>query len=454
MADEHLALFLQALEEVAGPALILDDKLAIAGYTKGAPELVGNDIPLGTSAAKVLCGSGPERPVAEALSRGEPVTAEVMRPSSGGESRMVQVRATPLSEDGEARQGWLLLLEADAFTVSGPDAEVDSWGIVTKNAAMKQLLRQIARVARSNASVLVRGETGAGKELVASAIHRASTRASGPFRAINCAALPAALLESELFGHARGAFTGAVRDAPGHFRLAEGGTLFLDEVGELPLEVQAKLLRVLQEKRVVPVGGREPIDVDVRIVAATHRSLREAVAQGTFRADLMYRLRVIPLFLPPLRQRPEDVAMLAQLFVERIGKQTGREVKQISPGALLALERYTWPGNVRELQNVIEYAMVMGDGPVLADADLPPEILGHEPGVPKVNVGSQLPEDLPEEAKVLLRALERSGGHQGRAAQSLGMSRVTLWRRLRKYGLDKGAGSDAPPDSSTDGPQG
>ncbi len=346
-----------ALEEVAGAALVLDAELKIAGFTSSAPELMGSEIPLGELAPRVLCGAGDQRPVAEALARGESVKAEVMRPSPDGRARMIQVRATPLhGSDGQC-VGFLLLLEQDVWDTSGDDASVDTWGVLTRDASMKQLLRQVAKVAKTSASVLIRGETGAGKELIATAIHQASPRSQGPFRAINCAALPASLLESELFGHTRGAFTGAVKDAAGHFRLAHGGTLFLDEVGELPLEVQAKLLRVLQERTVIPVGGTEPIVVDVRVVSATHRSLRKAVASGDFRADLMYRLRVVPLYLPTLAQRPSDIELLAWHFVEQLAAEQARQVQRITPGALRVLEAYEWPGNVRELRNAIEYAL-------------------------------------------------------------------------------------------------
>ncbi len=439
------AVTLQALEEVAGPAIVLDQKLRVVGFTPRAEELVGTPIQLGDSAPRLLCGSGPERPVAEALARGESVSAEVLRPWAEGETRMVQIRATPLQSEGEERAGWLLLLDIDEFAVVGPDAVADSWGILTRDAGMKQLLRQIARVARTNASVLIRGETGTGKELVARAIHQASSRRDGPFLALNCAALPPNLLESELFGHVRGAFTGAVRNSSGHFRAADGGTLFLDEVAELPLEVQAKLLRVLQEKTVIPVGGTEPLSVDTRIVAATHRSLRAAVAAGEFRADLMYRLRVVPLFLPPLRDRPRDIELLAHRFVEQLASDGARQVQHIAPAAVAILEGYGWPGNVRELRNVIEYALVMGDGPVLLDHDLPAEVSDGETRPPVANLGTELPSNLSEEGRTLLRAIERAGGHHGRAAQALGLSRVTLWRKLRRLGLDKAHDGETPP---------
>jgi len=428
-----------ALREVVGAALVLDAQLRIVAFTDEAVGVLDVTPELGVPAPKLLCGHGEQRPLAEALAQGQAVTAEILRPTKDGAHRSVRVRASPIAVgDG---QGFLLLLDDDLWQAERADAPIESWGIVTRDAGMKQLLRDVRKVAGSSASVLVRGETGSGKELIARAIHLASARADGPFRAINCAALPASILESELFGHARGAFTGAVRDAPGHFKLADGGTLFLDEVAELPLEVQAKLLRVLQDKTVIPVGGADPVPVDVRIVSATHRALRREVEEGRFRADLLYRLRVIPLFLPTLRQRPADVELLAWHFLEqRAAEEGGRAIQRITPGALAALTDYDWPGNVRELQNVIEYATVMGEGPVLAESDLPPEVRGEErgPRVTRPDPGlTALRAELPPEARRYLTALERSGGHMGRAAQSLGISRTTLWRKLKKHGLDR-----------------
>jgi transcriptional regulator with PAS, ATPase and Fis domain len=289
--------------------------------------------------------------------------------------------------------------------------------------------------------VLLRGETGTGKELFARALHTLSARADGPFVAINCAALPPTLLESELFGHVRGAFTGAVRDQPGFFRSADGGTAFLDEVAEMPLDLQAKLLRVLETRTVIPVGGREPVPVDARIVAATHQSLRAAVDAGRFRADLMYRLRVIPIFLPPLRARPADVGLLAQKIIEELNRQGGRQIARVAPAALAALTSYPWPGNVRELRNALEYAFVIGEGPVLVPSDLPSEIA--EPSTapdileaPRVNAPPPPSEQEPPEVARIRRALERAGGNRQRAAQMLGISRTTLWRRLRDLGIE------------------
>jgi two-component system response regulator AtoC len=308
---------------------------------------------------------------------------------------------------------------------------------------MKALVDDIERVAQSDASVLVRGETGSGKELVARALHAASERRAGPFVAINCAALPPQLLESELFGHVRGAFTGAVRDSPGLMQRADGGTILLDEIAELPLELQAKLLRVLEERSVIPVGGRDPVPVDVRFVSATHRSLRDAVAQGRFRADLMYRIRVVPLFLPSLRERKGDVPLIVAHLVARFNERGKRHVEHVTQGALAALDAYDWPGNVRELSNAIEYSFAIGRGPVITEAELPPEIVhgeqaqGHDEGAHNV---SELPPitatTLDPAARRILRALERAGGHKRRAAESLGMSRTTFWRKLRELGLE------------------
>jgi transcriptional regulator with PAS, ATPase and Fis domain len=312
----------------------------------------------------------------------------------------------------------------------------------TMDPGMKRVFHVIERAARRDASVLVRGETGAGKELVARAIHDLSPRAKGPFVAINCSALPATLLESELFGHVKGAFTGAVRDNPGFFRAASKGTIFLDEIAEVPIELQAKLLRVLETRTVLPLGGREAIPVDVRVVAATHQSLRAAVERGTFRADLMYRLRVVPIFLPPLRQRSGDVGLVAQRLIEELNEGGGRRIARIAPGALALLERYSWPGNIRELRNALEYAYVVGDGPVLTEGELPLEILdpssfGEGAPMPVNAPPAPAPADPTRPAEVLRieRALERVGGSRERAAQVLGMSRVTLWRRMKALGM-------------------
>ena len=428
-------LTLAALEELGGGAVIvLDRELRVVASTASAKALLG-DVPMGISAPKLLCGESAKRPVAEALAAGRAVTATIPRPGRAGD-RALRVSAAPIHQDG-GRIGWALLLDEQPMEGDGPELFHGMWSV---DPATRRLFRIIERVARTEASVLVRGETGSGKELVATALHELSPRAKGPFRAINCAAMPAPLLESELFGHARGAFTGAVRDNPGHFKLADKGTLFLDEVAELPLELQAKLLRVLETHTVMPVGAREPVAVDVRIVAATHRALRREVEAGRFRADLMYRLRVIPVFIPPLRARGGDVILLAERFIDQMNVRGTRKIGRISQGAKAVLTQYDWPGNVRELRNVLEYAFAIGEGPVLAPGDLPQELLSPrselEDAQPQANTPPPLPSSVvsPEAAKIL-RALERAAGSRARAAKSLGISRITLWRRMKELGL-------------------
>ncbi len=418
--------------------MVLDARLRIVERTQAALALTGSPLTLGAQASKLLCGESGARPIAEALAAGRAGTGRLTRVGDDGQARVLVVRAVPL---GAPVEGWLLVLTPELADMAR-EGVVSFHGIRTQDPRMLALFADITKVALADSSVVIRGETGSGKELVAAALHAESHRRAAPFRALNCAALPAQLLESELFGHARGAFTGAVRDYEGHLRMAHGGTLFLDEVAELPLEIQAKLLRVLQERTVLPLGGRDPIPVDVRVLAATHKSLRAEVAAGRFRADLMYRLRVIPLFLPALRERAGDIELLSHHFIAELGARGARVVKGLSPGALAALTRYPWPGNVRELMNAIEYAFVMGRGELITEDELPPELRGEEPGAVPLNDGlsaalgapPRAPE-LPKEARHLLQALERAGGSRERAAKSLGISRSTLWRRLQRYGL-------------------
>ncbi|MCC6998906.1 MAG: sigma 54-interacting transcriptional regulator [Deltaproteobacteria bacterium] len=428
--------------------MVLDAELRVVAATSAAEALLGGALPLGVSAPKLLCGEAVERPMAEALAAGRAVTTTIPRPLAGGGDRVVRVRTVPLpgtsTGAGARPTGWILLLDEAWASADSADAPVLFQGMWTRDPAMKRLFRLIEKVAAGSASVLVRGETGAGKELVARAVHTLSPRGQGPFSAINCAALPPTLLESELFGHVRGAFTGAVRDSLGTFRAASGGTLFLDEVAELPLELQAKLLRAVETRTVLPVGATEVVPIDVRLVSATHRSLRAEVSAGRFRADLMYRLRVVPLFLPPLRLRPGDVTLLAERAIDELNARGGRHIERISQGARALLEGHDWPGNVRELRNVLEYAYAIGEGPILVEADLPPELLSPEAQGSELSLSANRPP--PEDAALrstrdqaeatrIRRALERAGGHRDRAARSLGLSRSTLWRRMRELGL-------------------
>jgi transcriptional regulator with PAS, ATPase and Fis domain len=310
---------------------------------------------------------------------------------------------------------------------------VEFHGLVSVDSRMRELFDTIRHVAETEGTVLIRGESGTGKELVAKALHDESHRRSGPFVAINCAALSPGLLESELFGHVRGAFTGAVKDRAGVFGRAHGGTLFLDEVAELPVELQAKLLRVIQERSFVPVGGNRSVSVDVRIVAATHRSLRAEVEAGRFREDLMYRLRVIPLYLPPLRERLGDVEVLLWSMLQRAAERGSRRVIDITPDAIRALLDHGWPGNVRELINVVEYATAVGRGPTLDLRDLPPEF--REPRVERRAPAPARAAAPLDERALILDALNRTNGNVGEAADLVGMSRPTFWRKRKKYGI-------------------
>jgi len=307
--------------------------------------------------------------------------------------------------------------------------------IVGVSDTIKQVITLIRRVAPSEATVLVEGESGTGKELVARAIHELSERASGPFVAVNCAAIPHDLLESELFGHRRGAFTGAVRDRVGKFEQAHGGTLFLDEVGELPLDLQPKLLRALQEREVEPVGG-EARSVDVRLVAATNRSLEKAMREGAFREDLYYRLAVVPVSLPPLRQRREDIPVLLRHFLA-VHDADGIEITDALLGKLTA---YAWPGNVRELQNVIERLLVMRSGNRLEASDLPETLLTDSPQSSS-RVVNLPPGGYPLarlEDEVVREALQRCDWNQTRAAAFLDIPRHVLVYRMEKYGIRRG----------------
>jgi len=281
--------------------------------------------------------------------------------------------------------------------------------------------------------VLIQGESGTGKEVVARYIHNLSTRSDGPFLSINCGALPENLLESELFGHVKGSFTGAVRDKQGLFAAARGGSFFLDEVGEMPPSLQVKLLRVIQEREVIPVGATEAIPVDVRIIAATNRDLEEEVRRGNFRSDLFYRLNVIAVNLPPLRERRDDLLSLIELFLENMGQETGGEAKALSQDALDAVTVYEWPGNVRELENALEHAVVLSKGSLIEAGALPERITKRkkEPLVAERSYKNPTLEVI--ERAYIMYVLQAEGGNKTRAAEVLGIDPSTLYRKLSRY---------------------
>jgi two-component system response regulator HydG len=316
--------------------------------------------------------------------------------------------------------------------------------MIGESPAMRRVFALVDRMAATEAPLLVTGETGTGKELVARAVHQRSARAKGPFVAINCAALPENLLESELFGHVRGAFTDAKASRSGLFVEARGGTLFLDEVGEMPMSLQAKLLRVLQERRVRPIGSDREVEVDLRVVSATHRDLESRIADGHFREDLFYRLNVVQIALQPLRERGSDVLALAHDYLRRIAERSHRPVVGIAPDAARKLVAYAWPGNVRELVNAMERAVALAEYDEITVADLPDKIQAFEPH--HVLLASDDPSELVSleevEKRYILRVVEALGGNRTRAAEILRVDRKTLYTKLKTYGWKP---SDTPP---------
>jgi DNA-binding NtrC family response regulator len=329
------------------------------------------------------------------------------------------------------------LLEEVRSLRSALDQRYGFEGIVGRAKGLLRVLDQASRVAQRDTTVLIQGETGTGKELLARAIHQNSPRKSHPFITINCGSIPKELVESELFGHTRGAFTGAHTSRSGKIELADGGTLFLDEVGELPLDAQVKLLRVLQQGEIAKIGSPEAIKVDVRVVAATHRNLQAMIEDGTFREDLYYRLAVVPLQLPPLRERREDIPELVKHLFSKARERHNIADIELSTAVVQSLARYRWPGNIRELENVLERMLVLSSSSLITEADLPEEIRRVPPD------GSSFWIELPEEGvsleaverELIVRALDYAKGNQTRAAKYLDISRRTLIYRMEKYGL-------------------
>jgi two-component system response regulator HydG len=306
--------------------------------------------------------------------------------------------------------------------------------MVGQSPAMRELFEKIRLVADTNSTVMIIGESGTGKELVARSLHDNSRRKNGPFLPVNCAAIPESLIESELFGHEKGAFTGAADRRKGLFQSAEGGSLFIDEIGELPVGLQSKLLRAIESKKVMPVGSTQEVPVDVRLIAATNRDLDAQVRQGAFRDDLYYRLKVVVLRLPPLRVRREDIPLLVRFFIDEIARENERPVRHVAPAALQALLDYSWPGNVRELRNTLEGIIVLSMKDTIDLSDLPEHVRAvEEPERLPVSESDLTLAELEREA--IRRALAATGGHRAETARRLGLSVRTLHRKLKEYQL-------------------
>ena len=305
--------------------------------------------------------------------------------------------------------------------------------IIGTSGRMREVFEMIERVAKSNATILIRGESGTGKEMVASALHYNSLRADKPFIKVNLASLPETLVESELFGHERGAFTGAMQRKQGRFELAQGGTIFLDEIGDLSLNVQLKLLRVIQEREFTRLGGTATLKADIRLLAATHRDLEQAMSKGIFREDLYYRLNVFPIYLPPLRERMADIPALSEYFLNKYAEEHAKPVKRLSAPALDLLMQYPWPGNVRELENIIERAVLVCDEDTILSVHLPPTLQRQEPGGDHRGLSAQV-EHL--ERELITEALRQTRGNQSQAAQILDTSLRILGYKIKQYGIE------------------
>ncbi len=380
------------------------------------------------TAVVMITAHGSEKHAVEAMKAG--AEDYVPKPFDNDELRLVVQRA--LDRTRLSRENRMLLERI------GRDVGFEN--LIGSGPAMRKVFETIQKLAETDLTVLVRGESGTGKELVAQALHHRSSRGARPFVAVNCAAISRDLVESELFGHEKGAFTGADARRIGRFEAADGGTIFLDEIGDMPLETQAKVLRVLQERSLERVGGAKAIEVNVRVVAATHRDLEAEVRRDRFREDLYYRLRVVEIALPPLRQRPEDVAPLVERFLDQLAVRLGRDRRRIGAAALARLARHAWPGNVRELRNVIEQAAVLAPGEQIEEADLR---LGE--ASPAAERGTFAPDESFAEAKrratdtfertYLLRALRAHGGNVSRTAEAIGMVRQSLQQKIRELGL-------------------
>ncbi|MDB4966485.1 MAG: two component, sigma54 specific, transcriptional regulator, Fis family [Myxococcales bacterium] len=438
----------QILERLGHTVAVAGDaESGLAAFAAGRFDLVVTDLRLprgdGLSVVRTVKATAPECAVIVVTAYGTVETAlEAVR--SGAFhflTKPIRIEELELTVQNALRQRTLdvelgRLRSEKAAERVGVESRLTE--LLGESAAMAKVAGVVRQVASSTTTVLIRGESGTGKELVARAVHELSPRQDAPFIEANCAAFAPGVLESELFGHEKGAFTGAIAARRGRFELADGGTLFLDEVGDLPLEVQVKLLRVLQERSFERVGGTKTVRVDCRLIAATNRNLEQAMREGKFREDLFYRLNVVPIVLPPLRERSEDIPRLAALFLDRFNRQLGKSVRTLAPDALAALAAYHWPGNVRELENLVERMVVLAAGDVIRIGDLPAEV-GHRqaPSIALPDGDVDLTAYLEAiEREIIVRALERAGGIKQRAAESLKLERNALRYKLKKYGLE------------------
>ncbi len=431
------------LNSINEGVLTIDHNWQITSFNRRAEEITGfkkqevlgklcrTVFGMQDASGKILCSR--DCPMKQALVSGHPVPEHELEITNRyGKKLILRMNISLLKdESGEVIGGVETFRDITAMVTlqkqlkGRPRFE----NIIGRSKKMQQIYDLIDDIADNDVTVLIQGETGTGKELIASAIHHNSRRKNGPFIKINCSALPESLLESELFGHMKGAFTGAYRDKPGRFELADGGTLFLDEIGDLSPAIQVKLLRVLEEQQFERVGGTKTIKVDVRLIAATNKNLKQAIRDGTFREDLYYRLNVLPISIPSLRERKQDIVQLVRYFLQKYGMQ--KRVK-VSTQVMELLLQYDWPGNIRELENAVEYALLHCKGDEILLPHLPPDIVSFSRQRGEETMQKPLEES---EKEAVRRALTESGGNRLQAARRLGISRTTLWRKMKKHAL-------------------
>jgi PAS domain S-box-containing protein len=422
----------------------VDQDLRVMALNPAAVEILGREPEelVGVPVCDLFGGRAcPQDSLEKTLQRGEPILdfQTTVRLPEGGRGQVL-IRAAPMQGRDGRRLGVAIIL-GDVTEVTELRKQASRrqglGNLVGKDDKMQELYRLIQDVAPTEATVLIRGESGTGKELVARAIHHASGRAGGPFVSVNCSALSESLLESELFGHVKGAFTGATANRRGRFAEAHGGTIFLDEIGDVSAAVQVKLLRVLQERVVERVGDNRPVPVDVRVVSATNRDLEALLAAGRLREDFYYRIKVVTLQLPALRERREDIPLLVEQFLARLTRQYDRPL-EVSATAMMTLMNYDWPGNVRELQNALEHGAVLSRDGVISPQHFPPEVQGSESRTRL----KRIPPHTAAERELIVAALVRTGWNRTRAARRLGIDRTTLWRKIKEYGLQPEDDSD------------
>jgi len=454
------ALMAPLLNHVSDGLFIADRDCRICLFNPAAAAITGVKAARAVGRTCHSIFTGADAGVECAMTRRRPCTIQTVfktgKPASPGDTvivfptghkKMLSLNAVPLFDaGGDVARVAVILQDVSELHELRRELEerYEFHNIIGKNYRMREMYALIEQIADTDATVLIEGESGTGKELVARAIHFRSRRAKKPFVQVNCSALVETLLESELFGHVRGAFTGAIRDKVGRFEAANGGTIFLDEIGDISPAVQVKLLHVIQERRFERVGESSPRTSDVRIIAATNRDLKSLMQKGIFREDLYYRLRVVPIHLPPLRERREDIPLLVDGFMERFRKTMDRPIRSVSEVALARMMDYYWPGNVRELENAIEHAFVRCTGTEIRPEDLPVELRSASPaGSPLQETVAQavtapaqtLRPSEPDERAIILAALEAAGGNKSLAAKRLGVGRTTLWRRMRELDI-------------------